>query len=120
MNRRAEASDAGSASVLLLSLTAVLGLVAALFSLLGGVAVARHRAAAAADLSALAAAGLALDGAGPACAAADRIASAQGAVLLACAVDGEIVQVRVGIRPGGLPGRLGLARASARAGPALQ
>ena len=67
-------------------------MVAALLSITGGgvylgaAVVARHRAQAAADLAALAAAGKLLWQPGAACAEADRIAGAQHARMLSCAV----------------------------------
>jgi secretion/DNA translocation related TadE-like protein len=95
-------------------------MVSVLFGLyLGSAVVARHRAAAAADLAALAAATESVLGDGPACARAARITSAMGADLTGCALDGwdVLVQVRV---PIGLPLPAGgptLATARAAAGP---
>ncbi|MFG2760244.1 Rv3654c family TadE-like protein, partial [Streptomyces wuyuanensis] len=63
---------------------------------MGQVVVARHRAGAAADLAALAAADRALEGTGPACARAARVARAQGAEVVRCAVAGEIADVTAG------------------------
>ncbi|MCI4039868.1 hypothetical protein MQC87_01510 [Streptomyces sp. TRM75563] len=60
---------------------------------LGQAVAARHRAGGAADLAALAAADRALEGASAACEAARRVALAQGAVLVRCAVHGEIADV---------------------------
>ncbi|RNL74211.1 hypothetical protein EBF04_16400 [Streptomyces sp. I6] len=67
---------------------------------LGQAVVARHRAGAAADLAALAAADRALEGAGQACAQAARVAGAQGAVVVRCAVAGEIADVTAGAARG--------------------
>ena len=79
---------------------------------------ARHRAEAAADLAALAAAGRAVTGSTDPCAAAASIASANGAVLEACTVDaGAVVQLRVGVRVRLTPLGVRWAHANARAGP---
>ena len=114
--------DAGLASVLVLSLSAVLALVSTVAVALAGVAVTRHRAASAADLAALAASDLSDRGAGAACAAAARIVeSALGTAgeLTRCQVagPGEPVEVEVRVRPGGRLGTFGRAAAAARAGP---
>ncbi|MET4427977.1 secretion/DNA translocation related TadE-like protein [Mycolicibacterium sp. 624] len=89
---------------------------------LGGVAVgsaviARHRAQAAADLAALAAAGRIALGGDAACASAASIARRMGAAIASCAVDGldVVVSVDVTAELGRL--RVGTARAAARAGP---
>ncbi|MCX4818328.1 flp pilus-assembly TadE/G-like family protein [Streptomyces sp. NBC_01142] len=60
---------------------------------MGQVVVARHRAGAAADLAALAAADHALRGTAAACAKAADVARAQGAAVVRCAVRGEIADV---------------------------
>ncbi|MCX5381707.1 hypothetical protein OOJ98_00180 [Streptomyces sp. NBC_00083] len=62
---------------------------------LGQVVAARHRAAGAADLAALAAADRALWGSPDACAKAVEVARAQGAEMVRCTVVGEIADVRV-------------------------
>jgi secretion/DNA translocation related TadE-like protein len=84
----------------------------------GGAVAGRHRAAAAADLAALAAAGHAVHGTGPACDRARRIAEQMGGRLALCrlaAWDALVeVQVEVGTT---LPG-IGPAIGRARAGPA--
>lgn len=85
--------DRGSATVWVAVAACAMCAVFAVVLALGQVVVARHRAGAAADLAALAAADLALEGAGPACAVAARVARAQGAALVRCAVDGEIADV---------------------------
>ncbi|BCY05184.1 Rv3654c family TadE-like protein [Actinoplanes sp. L3-i22] len=106
--------DRGAASIFVLAV--------GLFLVAGGVAgamvasarVARHAARNAADLAALAAAGRAIEGAGPACAAARRYAEANGAQLTSCEVSGleVIVRTRVPVRSSALA-----ATAAARAGP---
>ncbi|OCC09099.1 hypothetical protein A3Q37_05121 [Streptomyces sp. PTY087I2] len=60
---------------------------------LGQAVAARHRAGGAADLAALAAADRALEGAEVACEAARRVALAQDAVVVRCAVEGEVADV---------------------------
>lgn len=103
---------------------AVLGLVAALLTVALGAwallsaVVAGHQAAAAADLGALAGATVLADGgdlAPGACAAAERIARANGAQITSCAVRGLEIWVGTAASPS-WPG-LGVATARARAGP---
>ncbi|CAL9484130.1 Rv3654c family TadE-like protein [Streptomyces radiopugnans] len=80
---------------------------------LGQAVVTRHRAGAAADAAALAAADHALRGAEEACAAARRVAAAQGARVVRCRVREEIADLTVRVRAG--PYSAGV---RARAGPA--
>lgn len=83
----------------------------------GSAVVARHRAQAAADMAALAAAGLIPAGLPGACDKAAVLTRAMGADLSGCAADGLNVTVTVDAQ---LPLRLGVsgpARAVARAGP---
>lgn len=110
-------ADEGSATVLVLALAAVLAVTGGLAATVGAVGVARHRAAAVADLAALAAADRALDGPTRACAAAARAAAAGSAVLDSCGLTGEVADVVVAIRPPGVLGSWGVARAHSRAGP---
>ena len=112
-------SERGSATVWVLALAAVLALVATAAVLGGVAAVARHRAAGAADLAALAAAGRLVLGDRTGCAVAAEVAARNGARLSGCrlAGDGVVeVEVRVPVRLG----RLGVHTATgrARAGPA--
>lgn len=116
---RVHGGDGGLATVLVLSLAAVLVLLGAVTSAVAAVAVARARAASAADLSALAAAAVTLEGPAAACERAERLASRAGARLTSCQVDGDLVQVVAQVRPPGPIGRLGTASARARAGPVL-
>jgi secretion/DNA translocation related TadE-like protein len=109
--------DEGFVTIAITGLALVLVAVAALVATLCAVAVARHRAAAAADLAALAAAGHAVEGLTRACHAARNVATAQGAVLSECWLDGLDVVVQVSVTPPGRLGDLGQARARARAGP---
>ena len=109
--------DQGVASVFVLALAAVLALLGAGSASLAGVAVARQRAASAADLSALAAAEGVLEGQSAACARARRVAALVGAELVTCSIAGDTVDLVVEVRPAGRLGRLGTASARARAGP---
>jgi secretion/DNA translocation related TadE-like protein len=81
---------------------------------LGAAVVARHRAQAAADLAALAAAARVPAGAETACAQASAVVRAMRTSPAGCALDelDVVVTVEVGV------GRWGSARAAARAGPA--
>jgi secretion/DNA translocation related TadE-like protein len=81
---------------------------------LGAAVLARHRAQAAADLAALAAAGRLPAGADAACAQADAVARAMRAGTTNCVVDDldVVITVEAGVS------RWGTATAAARAGPA--
>lgn len=81
----------------------------------GAAVLARHRAQAAADLAALAAAARIPAGAETACAQARRIAASMRAALRGCDVDGLHVAVAVTVGTG--LRFTGEARAAARAGP---
>ncbi|CAN5273355.1 hypothetical protein BH20ACT5_BH20ACT5_23170 [soil metagenome] len=110
-------AERGSAGVWLLALCAVLVLVSVAGVLVATATVARHRANAAADLAALAAAARVLDGEPMACGLAAEVATGMGARLDGCALSGDIATVTVVIEVGF--GRLGVgqARGHARAGP---
>ena len=84
----------------------------------GSAIVARHRAQAAADLAALAAAAQLATGTDTACGQASVVARAMHAALAQCVVDDLDVVVTVEARAGLVAWRLGPARAAARAGPA--
>ena len=114
--RRRCRGERGVAGILVLSLTAVLALVGAVSATLAVVAVARQRAAAAADLSALAAAERSTLGPAAACDHARAVAGAAGARLLRCSVRGDVAEVVAEVRPPGRLGMLGAATARARAG----
>ncbi|MFF1681345.1 Rv3654c family TadE-like protein [Streptomyces sp. NPDC058256] len=86
-------SDRGSATVWSVGVIAVLCVVFGVVLAMGQVVLVRHRAAGAADLAALAAADHWMDGATAACAEADRVARAQHARLVRCAIGGEISDV---------------------------
>ncbi len=112
------AGDRGAAAVLVLALAGLLALLGATTAAVAAVAVARQRAAAVADLAALAGAQHALEGQAVACGWAHRVAAEGAATLRSCRLDGDVVQVVSLVRPPGPLGRLGSATAQARAGPA--
>ena len=122
---RLTARDAGSASVWTVALAAVVWVSAASTLLAGAGVIARHRAASAADLAALAAAQVAVRSRGSPtsaieapCNAAERIAAHNGAQVTGCAVSGQVVDVTVRVATPSLR-YLGVASVSgrARAGP---
>jgi secretion/DNA translocation related TadE-like protein len=78
---------------------------------------ARHRAAAAADTAALAAAARADFGPAEACAAARAIAREQGATLVRCVLRGGFADVTAQARASAVLRRFGPAQVPARAGP---
>ncbi len=112
------ADERGSATVWMVALAGLLAAVGMAVVLVGAALVGRHRAGAAADLAALAGAGRAAVGDPQACAAAARVATANGGMLDGCDVrPGAVVEVRVRV-----PVRLGplgvlVATGRARAGP---
>lgn len=112
------AGDRGSGTLWMLGLIGLIWSVAVMAMTVGGVRVARHRAYAAADLAALAAASHAADGSRSACRLAARIAQGSGGQLRRCVVRGRVSEVTV---VSGLPHLPGLGRlnasARARAGP---
>lgn len=110
--------ESGSGTVLALGLVAVLASLVLVCVALGAAVVARHRAAAAADLAALAGADRSLGRVpGVPCAAADSAARANDAQLTGCRVDGDgSVMVNVQVRLPAPWARLGVAQAAARAG----
>ncbi|MFB9765365.1 Rv3654c family TadE-like protein [Nocardioides kongjuensis] len=115
-------SQRGAATVLAVAAAVVLLLVGAATGVVGAIVVAHRRAQAAADLAALAGA-TSLAGAGAGhpgrdpCAAAAEVATANGASLVTCVVEGSDVVVEVRVSG---PRWLGQDRdlaAAARAGP---
>ena len=112
------ATDQGSATILVLSICLLAMVLATAVAATGSAIVARHRAQAAADLGALAAADVLVGRAtGEPCAAAARVAFAQGASVTHCEVSGTDVLVRAAVEPRGPAAALGVAVAAARAGP---
>lgn len=121
----ARSSEQGSAAVLALVLAVVLVTVAVAAGALGGLLVGQRRAAAAADLAALAAAealtGVAAVAPAPvdSCGQAERIAAANGARLTGCRAEGLEVTVSVVVEvPVPVAGAVEVA-GRARAGPAV-
>ena len=109
--------DDGSASVLVLPLLAVLSLVGTTTVSVGLALVTRHRADAAADLAALAAASRVLDGQAAACGSAREVAVDNRARLTSCTFEGDTAVVIVEVDAPGRLAALGPARTRARAGP---
>jgi secretion/DNA translocation related TadE-like protein len=83
----------------------------------GAAVVTRHRAASAADLAALAAAGAVVDGERRACGRARWVADQMSVVVRSCRLAGWDVLVEVVATPPGVLGDFGSAAARARAGP---
>ncbi|WP_434403924.1 Rv3654c family TadE-like protein [Streptomyces sp. NBC_01353] len=92
--------DRGMATVWTAFAACVLCVVFGAVLALGQAVAARHRAGGAADLAALAAADRALWGEEAACAAATRVAGAQGAAVLRCSLRGDIADVTAAVRLG--------------------
>lgn len=110
--------DRGSATVVAAAMVVLLLSITGAAAYLGSAVVGRHRAQAAADLAAVAAAGRLPAGVRAACTQAVLVADQMAADHVDCVVDGldVVVTVEVAI---GLPGTLAgaPARAAARAGP---
>lgn len=106
--------DQGSATVWAVGAIAALLVVAGLVLSLGAAVVTRHRAADAADLAALAAAGSADRGAVAACERAQAVTARMAVRLVSCRLDGWDALIEV---VAAVPGGLGDAPAHARAGP---
>ncbi|MFJ1652012.1 Rv3654c family TadE-like protein [Streptomyces sp. NPDC088337] len=106
-------SDRGSATVWSVGAIALLCVVFGIGLALGEAVVDRHRAAGAADLAALAAAGHWAEGGAVACARAEKVARAQGARLVRCAIVGDTSDVTAAAQRGPFT-----AEVRARAGPA--
>jgi len=116
---RDRGGDRGSGTVLALGVALTGAGVALAGTTLGSAVLARHRAEAAADLAALAAAVRVQDAVPGVCTAAARTAAANGARLLSCRPGGDgTVSVSVAVRAPALGGVLGPAVVRARAGPA--
>lgn len=109
--------DRGVATIWAAGAIAVL-MVLAVFGLhLGEAVIARHQAEAAADLGALAGAGMMLAGERYACDQASRVTDRMRVQLVSCRMHGWDVLVEVAARPPGWLGGLGAAIGRARAGP---
>ncbi|MEU6034401.1 Rv3654c family TadE-like protein [Actinomadura sp. NPDC047616] len=92
-----EAGDEGGGALWVVAFMAVVWVSAVAALAVGGVRVARHRADAAADLAALAAAARVAEGAGEACRSAAVVVREFGGRLKRCQVRGSIVDVSVTI-----------------------
>lgn len=92
---RGAGRDRGAATVWVVVVMAVLGVICGAVLAMTQVVVARHRAGGAADLAALAAADRWAAGSDEACAGAGRVAAAQGARVVRCGVRGETSAVSV-------------------------
>ncbi|MEU5029074.1 Rv3654c family TadE-like protein [Streptomyces milbemycinicus] len=110
---RRDWGDRGSATVWAALTATALCAVFAVVLAAGQVMVARHRAGAAADLAALAAADHGLEGPEVACGLARRVAAAQGTRVVKCALRGAIADLRVEARAGPFAPQV-----RSRAGPA--
>ena len=110
-------ADRGSATLVAVAMMAVLMAFTTGGVYVGSAVIARHRAQAAADLTALAAAGSLVGGAGAACTQAAPLARAMGTTVTQCTV--EDLDVVVTVEAAVALGRfdVGPARATARAGP---
>ena len=119
---RPAARDEGSGTVLTLGICAVLASVLLIVLALAAAVLARHRAEAAVDLAALAGADVVVGRApGDPCVRAEQVLRAYGADGVGCEVAGDgSVLVSAVVRPPGLAGVLGVARAQARAGQATE
>jgi secretion/DNA translocation related TadE-like protein len=103
----------------MLGICAVVAVGAVTAALLAGAASTRHRAEAAADLAALAAADVVLGRRpGDACGLAAKVASQNGTRLTGCRTTSSGAVVAVTVRPSGMLASLGDAEASAHAGAA--
>src|SRR5262245_17234220 len=109
--------DRGSGTIYVLAMVTVVVLLTSAGLALAQALIARHRAAAAADLSAISAASRVLDGPAGACEAATVVARSQGARLTMCRIDGEVAEVTVVVQSGFLSVHYP-ATGAARAGPA--
>lgn len=109
--------EGGWATPVVLAMAGVLVSVTLAASVLGGLLVERRQTAAAADLAALAGA-VAVQHGHDGCVAAGESAADNGAILLACSLEGDRVRVEVGASPPRrLWGRQVQVRATAHAGP---
>ena len=112
--------DRGVATVWAAGAIAVLMSMAVFGLHLGQAVVVRHQAESAADLAALAGAGMVVAGEQYACAQARRVTDRMRVQLVSCRTRGWDVLVDVAARPSGWLGGLGAATGRARAGPAAR
>lgn len=114
-DRKARA-ERGSATPFVIACLAVLLLLGAALGVVAAMVRAHRTAQSAADLAALAAASAVVDGREP-CDAGARIAAANGARLIGCALDGRAVTVRVVVPGPHWLGQVADLQGEARAGP---
>lgn len=112
--------DRGAATVWTAGAIAALLAVTTLVAWLGAATATRHRAASAADLAALAAAGHVVAGERVACGKARWVTDRMRVELRTCRVDGADVRVEVTGQPPGVLAGFSPAHARARAGPAVE
>lgn len=114
--RSQRARDRGAATVLAVSIVALVLVLTGGALVVGSVVIASHRARLAADLGSLAGASAAQDGSSSAaaCSAARQVARANGALVQACSVDGVDVELTVCVDASLWPAP---ATARSRAGP---
>jgi secretion/DNA translocation related TadE-like protein len=110
-------SDRGAASLYVLAIGLMLVAAGVAGAAIGAARVGRHQARTAADLSALAGAMRAIDGAEVACGRAVEVAAANDGRMTSCHLDGLELVVRVEVAVTPLPGLVRVAAAGARAGP---
>lgn len=116
-----ETGDRGGATVFAVACAGVLLLLGAALGVVAAIVVAHRTAQGAADLAALAAAGvIGAGGAGDPCARAVQVASANGARLTACTVAGRDVGVVVEVDGPRWLGQRADLRARSRAGPMVR
>ena len=115
--RQRSSDERGSATVVMLGVIAVVLMLTTSGLLLASAVLASHRARAAADLAALAAAGVLMRGEPPrvACQSAAQVAAANHGQVQRCIVLGMEVRLSIAV-PAGMEG-LGVATARSRAGP---
>lgn len=116
-SRSGARQDSGVATVWAAAAVSVVLVIAVFGVNLGAAVSGRHRAAAAADLAALAAASHVADGVVAACAHSVRVTDGMGTELASCRVSGWEAFVEVEVRPPVPLVPLGTARGRARAGP---
>jgi secretion/DNA translocation related TadE-like protein len=109
-------SQRGAATLLVVAMSGVLLLLGAALGVVVAMVAAHREAQAASDLAALAAASSAGRGA-DACAAAERVARANGAMMITCRLDGFDATVTVTVLGPRLLGQSADLSATARAGP---
>lgn len=115
--RPPSARQQGSASILLLAVGLALVSIALGGQTVGAAMVARHRAALAADLGALAGALHVREGAAVACDRARSVVAGNGGELVGCTLVGADLVTTVAVLPAGPASLAGRATARARAGP---